>query len=110
MTYSMDLRERVVEAAQSEPQSVIAERFGVARPTVKDWLERAEQGRLEADRPGPKGPIKFTPADDALLRRKVQQRPGITAGELKPQLSCQVDESSICRRLRELGMSLKGRS
>ena len=108
--YSMDLRERMVEAARSEPQSEVAERFGVSRPTVKDWLERAEQGRLEPDRPGPKGPIKFTRADDAYLLEKVNEQPGITAGELKPQLSCKVDESSVCRRLRELGMSLKGRS
>jgi transposase len=109
MAYSMDLRERVVEAAEAEPQSVVAERFGVSRPTVKEWRERAERGELEPDKPGPKGPLKFTSADDAYLRRKVEEQPGITARELLPGLSCRVDESSVCRRLRELGLSLKGR-
>ena len=110
MTYSMDLRVRVVEAARHEPQSTVAERFGVSRPTVKEWKERADRGELEPHKPGPKGPLKFAPADDAYLRRKVDEQPGITARQLMPGLSCQVDESSVCRRLRELGLSLKGRS
>jgi len=109
MAFSMDIRRRVVEAAKHQSQAAVARRFQVSRPAVKEWIERAERGELAPHKPGPKGPIKFTPADDAYLARQVEAHPGITARELMPGLSCHVDESSVCRRLRELGLSVKGR-
>ena len=47
MTYSMDLRERVVAEVESgEAIAVVARRFSVSRPAVKDWRDRAQRGEL----------------------------------------------------------------
>lgn len=108
MTYSMDLRERVVAAVEAgEAIAVVARRFDVARPTVRDWRDRARRGELTAGVPGPKGPVKLTDDDDRLMRERVAQRPGITAMQLIPLLSVAVAECTVCRRLKRLGLRLK---
>ena len=108
MAYSMDLRERVVAAVkEGQTISVVARRFSVSRPAVRDWRDRAGRDELEAGKPGPKGPRKLTPQDDALMREQIAKRPGITAKELMPMLSVDVSISAICRRLIKLGLSLK---
>ena len=108
MTYSMDLRERVVAAADAgEAIAVIARRFNVARPTVRDWRDRARRGGLSAGVPGPKGPVKLTEDDDRLMCEQVAARPGITAMELIPMLSVEVAECTVCRRLRRPGLRFK---
>jgi transposase len=85
----------------------VARRFSVSRPAVSDWCERAARGALTPKVPGPKGPIKLTEADDELMRQQVALRPGITADELIPMLSVPVVNSTVCRRLKKLGLSLK---
>ena len=110
MTYSMDLRERVVAAVQTGASvTEVARRFDVSRPAVRDWRDRARHGKLTPGVPGPKGPTKFTEADDGLMRAQVAARPGITAMELIPLLSVPVVESTVCRRLNQLGLRLKKR-
>ncbi len=108
MTYSMDLRQRVVVAAGSgEPIASVAKRFSVARPTVRDWLGRHRRGELSPGVPGPKGPVKLTAADEQILRERVAAQPGITAKQLMPLLSVRAVESTVCRALKRLGLSLK---
>ena len=108
MTYSMDLRERVVAAVNDgEPIAVVAQRFRVARPTVRDWRDRARHSVLSPGVPGPKSPTKITPQDDQLMREQIAKRPGITANELRAMLSVQVAECTVCRRLKKLGLTLK---
>ena len=108
MTYSMDLRERVVRAVKDGPSiAAAARRFAVSRPTVRNWRDRAERGELEPRNPGPKGPRKLTKKDDELMRQLIAAKPGITAKELMPSLSVVVVESTVCRRLKRLGLSLK---
>ena len=108
MTYSMDLRQRVVAAvANGDPIAGVARRFSISRPTVSDWRDRAGQGDLEPGKPGPVHPTKLTEADDRVMRQQVAARPGITAKELMPMLSVSVVESTVCRRLKRLGRSLK---
>ena len=108
MTYSMDLRERVVEAVEAgERIGTVARRFSVAWHTVQDWHNRARRGQLEPAKPGPKGPIKLTDADDEVMHQQVKTNPGITALELIPLLSVRVEECTVCRRLKKLGLSLK---
>ena len=56
MTYSTDLRQRVVASARSgEPIASVSKRFSVARPTVRDGLGRHHRGELSPGVPGPKG-------------------------------------------------------
>lgn len=108
MVYSMDLRERVVAAVnRGEPILVVARRFQVARPTVRDWRDRAERDALTPGVPGPKSPTKITPEDDQLMRDMIAKRPGITANELRTMLSVEVAECTVCRRLKKLGLTLK---
>ena len=108
MAYWMDLRERVVAAVNAgETIAVVARRFWVSRPAVRDWRDRAGRGGLMPGKPGPKGSIKLTEADDRLMREQIAMRPGITAKELMPMLSVSVVESTVCRRLKRLGLSLK---
>lgn len=108
MAYSMDLRERVVAAVnRGEPILVVARRFQVARPTVRDWRDRAKRDALTPGVPGPKSPTKITPQDDQLMRDMIAKRPGITANELRAMLSVEVAECTVCRRLKKLGLTLK---
>lgn len=108
MTYSMDLRERVVAAVhKGDPIAVIARRFNIARPTVRDWYRRSLKNQLPPDVPGPKGPVKLTAADEALIRRMVKEQPGITLAELSKMLSVPVVQSTVWRAMQRMKMSLK---
>lgn len=108
MAYSMDLRQRVVAAARAgQTPTAVASRFGVARATVRNWIGRHRRGELEPGVPGPKGPVKLTAADQQRMRESVAQQPGITAKQLIPWLSVDVVESTVCRALKRLGLSLK---
>ena len=108
MAYSMDLRERVVAAVnRGEAIAAVAQRFEVARPTVRDWRDRARRDALMPGVPGPKSPTKITPEDDRLMRDMIAKRPGITANELRAMLSVEVAECTVCRRLKKLGLTLK---
>ena len=108
--YSMDLRERAVGALEAgQSVSAVARRYEVARSTVRDWRDRAAWGRLEPDKTGPKGPRKFTPADDATIHQAIKRDPGVTAAQVRPRLSEEVSIASICERMRKLGYRLKKR-
>ncbi len=108
MTYSMDLRTRVVAAIEaSDSVSSVMRRFDVSRPTVRDWYDRAQRGALKPSKTGPKGPIKLTAADEQLMRDMIAKEPGITAMQLIPLLSVQVVESTVCRAMKRLGLVLK---
>lgn len=85
----------------------MARRYRVVRSTVRDWCDRHRRGELTPGTPGPKGPIKLTAADDQLMRQQVAAQPGITAKQLMPMLGIRVVESTVCRALRRLGLSLK---
>jgi transposase len=108
MTYSMDLRRRVVDAAEQSPViASVAKQFNVDPSTVRDWVKRHEQNQLESCKPGPKKPRKLSRDDDALICRKLKENPGITANELIPMLSEPVVESTVCRAMKRLGFRLK---
>ncbi len=108
MAYSMDLRERVVAAVESgETIASAARLFSVTWPTARHWHNRYRRGELAPRTPGPKGPTKLTEADEQLMRDAVAAQPGITAKQLMPMLSVDVVESTVCRALKRLGLSLK---
>ena len=108
MTYSMDLRKRVVAASESgQPIASIAKRFSVTWPTVRNWVDRYHRGELPPGTPGPKGPMKLTAEDEQRICEVVAAQPGITAKQLMPMLSVSVVESTVCRALKRLGLSLK---
>ena len=97
--YSIDLRQKVVSAVdRGEPQSSVAKRYEISAKTVGRWIGRRDAGQLEADRGGPKGPIKLSEADDEVLRSALADEPGLTLGQLSEKLSVMVVKSTICRR------------
>ena len=105
MAYSVDLRERVVDALNSgESISVVSRRFCVSRAAARDWLKRDV---LTPGKPGPTSPTKITPEDDRLMRDEVARNPGVTANQLRAMLSVEVAECTVCRRLKKLGLTLK---
>ncbi len=108
MAYSMDLRQRVVAAlGAGQTPTTVSRRFQVAGATVRNWMGRHRSGELEPGTPGPKGPIKLTVADEQRIREAVASKPGITAKQLMAMLSVDVVESTVCRALKRLGLSLK---
>ena len=109
MAYSMDFRLKVLAAIdRGETEAAVAKRFDISQRTVGRFKARRRRtGDVQADKTGPRGPVKLTPADDRTLREQVQRKPGITACELQPLLTVDVVISTICRRLIKLGLSLK---
>lgn len=108
MAYSMDLRKRVVSAVASGATiTAVARRFSIARPTVRDWRDRAGRGQLSPGTPGPKGPMKLTNDAVQILRDNVAAHPGITAKQLREQLSVTVSLQTVYQHLQRLGLSLK---
>ncbi len=108
MTYSLDLRERVIRAVgQGRPLAEVARTYGVERSTIRAWRERAARGKLA---PGPtpsRRHTKLTDDDLATLRCEVMAQPDLTLRELQSKLSVHVAESTIHRALKKLGLSFK---
>lgn len=70
MTYSTDLRKRVVEFVSKGGSKLEAsQRFGVSRWCVYDWINRKT---LEADKQGSPGPWKLDPEE---LKAHVEKYP-----------------------------------
>ena len=105
----MDLRLKVLTAVdRGESEACVARRFEIGERTVRRFKRlRREVGSVEPAKTGPKSPIKLKAADDQLMREQIAKRPGITLRELQPLLSVKVAESTICRRLKKLGLTLK---
>jgi transposase len=69
----------VLASAAGQAGSAICQALDVARPTVTLWLDRYEQGGLEAllaDRPRSGRPKRITPADEqAIVERTLHTKP-----------------------------------
>lgn len=109
MAYSMDLRLKVLEVLdRGEPVRSVAERFGISPDTVRDYRRRREEhGEPVSLRTGPKSPIKLTPADDEVIRSMIAEDPGVTLNQIRAKLGVEVAESTVSRRVRRLGYSLR---
>ena len=117
MFYSVDLRQRVVEAYEQGQGSVCetAARFGVSTAFVKKMLR---QWRSTGDlSPLPRGggkPASLTPRQRHLLKRKVREQSDISLAELRGFLdereAVRVHVSTISRALTRLGLPRKKRA
>lgn len=107
MPIPMEMRQKMVAAVErGESVASVARRFEVSRRGLHKLLGRyAERGTLEPDKPGPKGPTKLTPEDDAKMLALLKADPGITLREIAEQLGDKVVESTVSRRLTALGIS-----
>lgn len=56
---------------------------------------------------GSESPTKLTPEDDATMLALIEADPGFTLNAIRQRLSVEVAESTVCRRLQKLGVSLQ---
>lgn len=81
--YSLDLRTRVVAAAQQQTQEQVAARFTVSASTVAKWCRRAREAGSPAAKPHRGGgPGKVDAAGAAVLADLVAERNTRTLDEL----------------------------
>ncbi|QKK08975.1 MAG: hypothetical protein HND58_12935 [Planctomycetota bacterium] len=101
-------RKMVSSVERGESVASVARRFEVTERGLHKLLGRyRERGTLEPRKPGPKGPTKLSPEKDATMLALVRADPGITLKAIRERLSVEVAESTVCRRLKRLGLSLK---
>ena len=101
MSYSKDLRSRVLEyVAQGGSKVEASRRFGVSRAIVFVWLKTPR--RVEAKKTGPKGAWKI---DIPALEARLKARPDSYQNELASALG--VTPAAICLALKRLKISRK---
>lgn len=108
--YSVDLRERVVNALKTKTKQEVAEAYGVSLRTVHYWDARQKAtGNLVPDPWGGGRPPKLTESQHAAMLAAVDKTPDITLEELQQSLSLPVSVATICMRLIKEGYSFKKR-
>lgn len=101
MAYSVDLRQRVVEAVREEKltQQEAASRYKVSLNSVKRWLNREN---LKADKPGPR---QSRTIDPEQLREIVKSKPDGYLDEYAQMLNSK--RSTVFYNLKKLGITRK---
>jgi transposase len=109
--FSMDLRGRIVQAADAgQPLTEVARRFGVSRATVARYRRRAATGALTPKRhPGPRR--RIAAAQEPALRAQQAALPDATLAEhcaawARTQ-GVVVSEATMCRALARTGWTRK---
>lgn len=108
LTYSQDLRDRVLAAYQ---RGMTTREIACTFEVSKAWARRVKQVWLETGRatPLPRGGATFVKIDLARLAELVAQQPDATLRELRDRLGVQCSESAICLALRRLDLTFKKR-
>ena len=112
MAYSLDLRQKVLAALETESSSeVVAERFGISGSFVRKLRVRVKQtGDPVAKSPPGKPRIVDSEGED-ILRTLVEKRPDATLDKLVRLFprhgGRKVSDTTIWRTLYRMGMSLK---
>jgi len=109
MRYPVQTWKKMLAAVdRGESVASVAQRFEVTQRGLHKVIKRLrERGTIEPLKPGPKKPTKLTPADDETIHRMIAANPGVTLKEIRSQLSVDVAESTVSRRVRRLGYTLK---
>ena len=103
MSYSVDLRKRVLDFITNGGSKASAERtFGISRRTLYNWLEAEDPFAYE--KPGPKGPRHL---DYDALRQHVADFPDHTLAERAKHFG--VSEHGIFYALSKLNITRKKR-
>jgi excisionase family DNA binding protein len=101
VAYSLDLRERVVEAVRKAEQSKeeVSRLFTVSISTINRWLKRKE---LAADKPGPTNSHRI---DRASLKELVAKEPDCYLDEYAEKLGSK--RSTVAYNLKVLRLTRK---
>lgn len=112
--YSLDLRQRVLEAALSHEHTIaeVAELFGVGTTFVNKMLRLHRQGANLAPRPHGGGQkARLSAAHHKMLRSEVGRRNDATLSELRSDLAdhaqVEVSIATLGRVLQQLGLGRK---
>lgn len=111
MAYSLDLRERVVEAvAEGKKHHGVAARFKVGMATVRRYLSRARGGELAAKVP-PGRRATIPPEKYELLRAQVRQHNHATLAEhcelWEEQQGVKLSVAAMCRTMQRADLPRK---
>ncbi len=106
--YSMDLRVRVLADCEA---GLRTSEIAAKQRVSESWVRRFKQRRREtgeiAPRPsGPTPPQKLA-GQDERLRAYLQSRPDATLKDVRRDLGLAVGLSTLWRKLKELGLTLK---
>lgn len=110
--YSLDLRERVLQAeAAGLPASEIERTFGISRRTLRRWHQRqTASGSLVPGR-SPGRPRTIAPDQETALREQVAAHPDATldahCARWQEAQGVRVSRATMCRALARLGWTLK---
>ena len=109
MAIPLQTRRKMLAAIErGESIASVARRFEVTQQGLHQIRRKTRQrGTLEPAKTGPKGHVKLTDADVQLMRQQIQINPGITLIQLRDMLSVPVAESTVCRALKKMNLSLK---
>lgn len=110
--YSLDLRERVLQAiAAGLAPSEIERTLGISRRTLRRWQHRHAAGESLAPGQSPGRSRKIAPNQEAALREQVATRPAATLAAHCTQWAhdqqVSVSQATMCRALARLGWTLK---
>jgi transposase len=110
--YSIDLREKIVDAVRrGMPKVQAARTFGVGISTVKRYVKAAEEGKSLAPKKAPGKKRKLDHGEMKVLEEDLHVRPAVTykqrADYLFKLLGVKVSESTICRMIQRLGYTRK---
>ncbi len=115
-SYSLDLRQKVIETYENEPisQRQLAKRFRVAPSFVTKLLRQYRETAQLAPKPRPGRPRKLKPEQFQVVQALVNAQPDITLGELcqalHEQVGISVSEPTLCRVLKQLQLTRKKKS
>ena len=109
--YSVDLRERVLQAheAGEGSQRVLAARFAVSVGTVCGWLGLVRREGRRAPRAHGRGRRPLGGADPQVVADLVAEQNDATLAQYRTRLctGIWVSEAALCRALTRLGLSRK---
>ena len=112
--YSLDLRQRIVAAAQSGDysQDEVAQRFDVSQKSVSNYLRREQATGSCAPSAARRGPApRLQEQAHALLREHLATHNDATLEELcrlvEKECGVRVSSSVMCRTLQALGLPRK---
>jgi transposase len=110
--YSLDLRNKIVEAKQRGTSTAeVARTFGVGLSTVKRYAATAREGKPLAPKKRPGSKPKLDEAARKLLEADLQERPAATLPQRREFLArvagVRVSDSTVSRMLGRMGWSRK---
>jgi transposase len=110
--YSVDLREKIIEALRrGMGKSEAARTFSVSLSSVKRYAKLAEEGRSLTPKKRPGSKPKLDERASKLLEEDIKERPFITLQQRCEYLcsiaSLEVSRSTMCRAIKRMNSTRK---